>query len=83
MAMQEGKYVAAAIIERIEGSTPKPFRYWDKGNLATIGRTFAIADVGKIHLAGWPAWLVWVVVHIYYLIGFRNRLLVLMQWAWA
>jgi NADH:ubiquinone reductase (H+-translocating) len=59
------------------------FHYHDKGSLATIGRAAAVADIGKIHMSGYPAWLTWLFVHIFFLIGFRNRLLVLIQWAWA
>ena len=55
----------------------------DKGNLATVGRAFAVADFGRIRLSGLVAWIAWLLVHIYYLIGFRNRILVLIQWAWA
>ncbi len=84
VAMQEGRYVANLIVRRLEGEkeTP-PFRYWDKGNLATVGRRFAIADLGTIRLSGVPAWLAWIAVHIYFLIGFRNRVMVMIQWAWA
>jgi NADH dehydrogenase len=84
VAMQQGKYVAATIEERMEGDTSTPpFHYWNKGNLATVGRGFAVADFGKFQISGFIAWVLWLVVHIYYLIGFRNRLLVLAQWAWA
>jgi NADH dehydrogenase len=80
VAIQQGRYAAKAIVARLDGRTPRPFDYLDKGNLATIGRTKAIADVHGIHLWGLPAWLTWLVVHIYYLIGFQNRLLVLLRW---
>jgi NADH:ubiquinone reductase (H+-translocating) len=60
-----------------------PFRYWDKGSLATIGRAAAVAEFGKIHISGFIAWLAWLFVHILFLIGFRNRLLVFIQWAWS
>ncbi len=84
VAMQQGKYVARVIRQRLEGwAQVPPFRYKNKGNLATIGRSFAVADLGKIRLSGLIAWLAWVVVHIYYLIGFKNRLVVIMEWAWA
>lgn len=84
VAMQQGRYVADHIEERMEGVTDIPaFRYRDKGNLATVGRGFAIAEFRKIKVSGVFAWALWLVVHIYYLIGFRNRLLVLVQWAWA
>jgi hypothetical protein len=59
------------------------FRYWDKGSLATIGRAAAVADFGRIHISGYLAWLAWLFVHILFLIGFRNRLLVFIQWAWS
>jgi NADH dehydrogenase len=59
------------------------FHYWDKGSLATIGRAAAVAQFGKIHISGFIAWLSWLFVHILFLIGFRNRLLVFIQWAWS
>jgi NADH:ubiquinone reductase (H+-translocating) len=80
VAMQQGRYAARAIAKRVEGETPGPFRYVDKGNLATIGRSKAVADVKGVHLAGFPAWLVWLFVHLFYLIGFQNRLLVFLRW---
>jgi NADH dehydrogenase len=84
VAMQQGRYVAALICMRVTGKpAPPPFRYRDKGNLATVGRSFAILDMGRLKLSGLLAWLLWLVIHIWYLIGFRNRLLVLIQWAWA
>ncbi len=83
VAKQQGRYAGKRIAAEIAGRPlPAPFRYVDKGNLATIGRTAAIADVRGLHLSGLLAWMMWVVVHVYYLIGFQNRLLVLMQWAW-
>ena len=81
-AMQQGQYVARVIRDRFEGKTPKPFHYFDKGNLATIGRGKAVADLHFLELAGWPAWLMWIFIHIVYLIEFKDRLLVLTQWAW-
>jgi NADH:ubiquinone reductase (H+-translocating) len=84
VAMQQGRYVARAIRRRVRGEqAAPPFHYLDKGSLATVGRAFAIAHIWKLELSGLFAWLVWVAVHIWYLIGFRNRLLVLVQWAWA
>src|SRR6266581_8115340 len=84
VAIQGGRYVAAVITDRIEGKElNKPFQYRDKGNLATVGRSYAIVDIGKIRLTGLIAWLMWLVVHIYYLIGFRNRFVALFQWAWT
>jgi NADH:ubiquinone reductase (H+-translocating) len=84
VAMQQGRYVAATIKRRvISGEPARPFRYVDKGNLATVGRSYAIVNFKKLSLTGLPAWLLWLVVHIYYLIGFRNRLITLFQWAWT
>ena len=82
-AMQEGKYVAKAIRHDLQGKPRKPFDYWDKGTLATIGRNAAIAQFGKIHISGFIAWLSWLFIHIFFLIGFRNRLLVFIQWFWS
>ncbi len=79
---QEMKPVAASTI----GTAPsprRPFHYFDKGNLATIGRAAAVAEFGKIHISGFMAWLTWLFVHIFFLIGFRNRVLVIIQWAWS
>ena len=78
-AIQEGVYVA----KRIAGKTNKPFKYLDKGSLATIGRAAAVAHVGPLKLSGFIAWIAWLTIHIFFLIGFRNRLLVITQWAWA
>jgi NADH dehydrogenase len=78
-AMQAGRYVAREILE---GPARRPFRYRDKGTLATIGRTSAVGQVGPFSFTGFLGWLVWLVVHLYYLIGFENRVLVLIRWAW-
>jgi NADH:ubiquinone reductase (H+-translocating) len=84
VAMQQGTYVGHAIQDRVNGeSRSRPFAYRDKGNLATVGRAFAIADVGRLKLSGLFAWLLWVVVHIFYLVDFQNRVLVLTQWFWS
>lgn len=84
VAMQEGRYVGKVLRRRLAGIKARtPFHYRDKGNLATIGRAFAVADLRNLQLSGFVAWVVWLVVHIVYLIGFRNRLLVLIQWAWS
>ncbi len=88
VAIQQGRYVARIIREesgRARGATvPRAvFRYWDKGSLATIGRAAAVAQFGKIHISGFLAWLSWLFIHILFLIGFRNRLLVFVQWAWS
>ncbi len=79
-AMQEGRYAAKAIRERLQGREPRPFRYVDKGNVATIGRARAVADLHGLHLSGFPAWVFWLALHLYYLIGFENRVLVLIRW---
>lgn len=93
VAIQQGKFVAKLIREELESSQNKTaggsfrerpkFHYWDKGSLATIGRAAAVAQFGKIHISGFVAWLSWLFVHILFLIGFRNRLLVFIQWAWS
>jgi NADH dehydrogenase len=82
-AMQGGAHAARQILRDLAGKPREPFRYWNKGNLATIGRAAAVADLGRIRLSGFIAWFVWVFIHILYLIGFRNRLVVMIQWAWA
>jgi NADH:ubiquinone reductase (H+-translocating) len=66
-----------------QGATRLPFRYHERGAMATIGRARAIADFGRIKLSGFVAWIVWVIVHIYFLIGFEDRVLVMIQWIWA
>ena len=83
VAIQQGRYVAAAVRARLRGSAAPPFHYHDKGSLATIGRASAVADLGWIWFSGYPAWLAWLFIHILYLIGFTNRLLVVTQWAWS
>src|SRR5882724_3783306 len=83
VAMQQGRHAARNILRMIRGRKPRCFRYWDKGTMATIGRNKAVADLRFMHLSGLPAWLAWLFVHIVFLVGFRNRLVVLFQWAWA
>jgi NADH dehydrogenase len=83
VAMQQGRYAARAIRERLRGRTPAPFRYRDKGNLATIGRAKAVADVKGLQLSGLLAWLTWLFVHLFYLIGLQNRLLVFIRWTFS
>ena len=84
VAEQQGDYVAEVIARRVRGEpAPAPFRYRDKGMLATIGRHSAIADFGRIRFTGWVAWVLWGVVHIFFLIGFRNRMAVFLNWIWA
>jgi NADH dehydrogenase len=80
VAMQQGKYVAKLIQKRLQGEEIQPFHYFDKGSLAVIGRAAAVAQFGKIHLSGVFAWLVWLFVHLMYLVNFSNRLLVFIQW---
>jgi NADH:ubiquinone reductase (H+-translocating) len=81
VAMQQGKYVADAIGALLQGKALAPFSYVDKGNLATIGRAAAIADFGKFKISGWVAWVLWLFIHIMYLVGFRNRIQVFVNWA--
>lgn len=83
VAMQEGKATAHNIAAELRGEPRKNFHYFNKGNLATIGRAAAIAEFGKIHISGFVAWLAWLFIHIFFLIGFRNRIIVLVQWAWS
>jgi len=83
VAMQEGMAVAHNIERDLHGESRKNFHYTDKGNLATIGRAAAVAQFGKLHISGYVAWLSWLFIHIFFLIGFRNRMIVLMQWAWS
>jgi len=83
-AIQEGRYVARVIRSRVAGTKlPGPFWYWDKGDLAILGRTYAVADLRFLRLSGFLAWLIWAGVHIYFLIGFANRFFVLVQWGLA
>jgi len=83
VAMQQGRFVARVIEDEIEGRPRPIFRYHDKGSMATIGRKRAVAEIGKLRLSGFFAWLAWLSVHIFYLIDFRNRLFVLFDWAWS
>jgi len=82
-AKQMGRHAARNIIAALAGRPTRPFRYRDYGQLATIGRSRAVAMFGRIHVWGWLAWVAWLTAHIYFLIGFRNRLVVLIDWAWA
>jgi NADH:ubiquinone reductase (H+-translocating) len=83
VAMQQGRYAAASVKRRLAGKPAKPFRYIDKGNLATIGRARAVAEIKGLHFGGPVAWLLWLGIHIFYLIGFQNRILVLTRWAFS
>jgi NADH dehydrogenase len=82
-AMQQGRHAARNLIATLEGRTRRPFHYVDKGMLATIGRGAAVARIGRFKTSGFLAWLLWLFVHIVFLIGFRNRLIVMVQWAWS
>jgi NADH dehydrogenase len=83
VAMQQGRYAAKAIRARLRARTTPPFRYRDKGNLATIGRAAAVAEVKGLRLGGFIAWITWLVVHLWYLVGFQNRVLVIIRWAFS
>lgn len=83
VAMQEGRAVADTIERDLAHKPRKNFHYLDKGNLATIGRAAAVAQIRRLHISGYFAWLAWLFVHIFFLIGFRNRIIVLIQWAWS
>ena len=82
VAMQQGRYVAKLIRRRFEGLGTKPFKYLDKGNMATIGRKHAVGELGRLRFWGLPAWLAWLFIHLMYLAEFQNRVLVLVQWGW-
>ncbi|HWR16657.1 MAG TPA: NAD(P)/FAD-dependent oxidoreductase [Terriglobales bacterium] len=83
VAMQQGRHVARNIGRDLDNKPRENFRYHDKGTMATIGRGAAVADLGRLHFSGFIAWLMWLFVHLMYLVGFRNRLLVLIEWGWA
>jgi len=82
-AKQMGRFAAQALLDDLKGRKRRVFRYRDAGMLATIGHNSAVAVLGRLHLSGYPAWLLWLLAHIYFLIGFRNRIMVLIDWAWA
>lgn len=83
VAMQAGRHLAKNLQRDLDGKPREPFRYVDKGQMATIGRSRAVAQSGRMQLSGFTAWIMWLVVHIYYLTGFKNRLLVVISWAWS
>jgi NADH dehydrogenase len=83
VAIQMGEYAAGVIAGDLNGEPRRAFQYWDKGQLAVIGRGRAVADIWKLHFGGLLAWFIWTFVHIFFLIGFRNRILVMIQWAWS
>jgi NADH dehydrogenase len=80
--MQQGRYAGRVIRDRLARRPTPPFHYRDKGNLATIGRAHAVADIRGLRVSGFPAWALWLVVHLFYLIGFENRAVVLLRWAY-
>ena len=83
VAIQEGEAAARNIERDLKKEPRQEFKYLDKGSLATIGRAAAVAQFRKLHISGYLAWLAWLFVHIFFLIGFRNRLIVMIQWAWS
>ena len=83
VAMQQGRHAARSLRRRLAGKSTRPFRYRDRGSLAVIGRAAAVAELGPLRFSGYPAWLLWLFVHIMYLVGFANRVLVLFQWAYS
>jgi NADH dehydrogenase len=83
VAMQEGRFAARTIRDELRGRPRGTFRYRDRGQMATIGRSRAICDTGRLRFGGFAAWLFWLCVHIYFLVGFKNRLFVVLQWAWS
>ena len=82
VAMQEGEYAAKTLVCRLEGKSPPPFHYHDRGNMAIVGRGVAVAELGRLKLGGFLAWLAWLFVHLIHLVEFENRVLVLIQWGW-
>ena len=83
VAMQQGRYAGRLVRNRLAGRKTPPFRYRDKGNLATIGRAAAVAEIKGLELGGFLAWITWLVVHLWYLVGFQNRLLVVVRWSFS
>ena len=81
-AKQQGRCAARNILSAMRGEPQRPFKYRDPGSLATIGRNQAVARIGRLQFVGFAAWIVWLVAHLIFLIGFRNRLIVLVNWAW-
>ncbi len=83
VAIQQGRYVARTICRDLAGKPREAFRFVDRGQMATIGRSRAVAEIGRLRFSGWIAWVTWLVVHVYFLVGFKNRLLVVLHWAWS
>jgi NADH dehydrogenase len=82
VAMQQGDYTARAIRRRLEGKTPEPFQYRDKGRMAVIGRSAAVAEIGPLKMSGFLAWLAWLFIHLLYIVEFESRVLIAIQWGW-
>ena len=83
VAIQQGRFVARTICRDLAGKPREAFRFVDRGQMATIGRSRAVAEIGRLRFSGWFAWVTWLVVHVYFLVGFKNRLLVVLHWAWS
>jgi NADH dehydrogenase len=83
VALQQGRFIGKTVLREIEGKPRTQFQYIDKGQMATIGRSRAIVEIGRFKITGWFAWVTWLFVHIYYLTGFKNRMFVVLQWAWS
>ena len=83
VAIQQGRFVAETVRRDLAGKPREAFRFVDKGQMATIGRSRAIVEIGRLRFSGWFAWVTWLVVHVYFLVGFKNRLLVVLHWAWS
>ena len=83
VAMQQGRYVADVIMNEIKGKERKAFQYFDKGSMATIGRMDAVAEMGKLRLSGFVGWLGWLVIHLFYQVGFKNKVSILITWIWS
>ena len=83
VAIQQGRFIGKTILRDLTGQPREEFHFVDKGQMATIGRSRAIAEMGRFRFTGWLAWFTWLMVHVYYLTGFKNRLFVVMQWGWS
>jgi len=83
VAMQQGRYVARSVIREIKGNPRKPFRYFNKGNMATIGRKDAVAELGRLKFTGFTGWIMWLFVHLFYQVGFKNKISILITWIWS
>ncbi|TWU03059.1 NADH dehydrogenase-like protein [Symmachiella macrocystis] len=83
VALQQGRFIGKTIVQELSGKPRTQFQFFDKGQMATIGRSRAIVEIGRFKFAGWFAWVTWLIVHIYYLTGFKNRFFVVLQWAWS